>query len=54
MILDELLETFLKISIGYNLANISKQTYAGVKAAGNLVRDRAMWDDANEWLADKR
>ena len=30
------------------------QVYDGVKTAGSLVKEREMWDDTNEWLAQRR
>ncbi|KAL2048106.1 hypothetical protein N7G274_000017 [Stereocaulon virgatum] len=28
--------------------------YKGVKAAGNKVKDRQMWDEVNEWLSERK
>jgi len=28
--------------------------YAGVKSAGDLIKDKQVWNDTNEWLAARR
>lgn len=35
-------------------ANMAVQVYAGVKTAGAEVTDRSMWDEANQWLSQRR
>ena len=35
-------------------ANTAEQVYAGVKTAGAEVPDRSMWDEADEWLSQRR
>lgn len=33
---------------------MSRQVFAGVKAAGKEVKDGATWVEVDKWLADRR